>query len=180
MFRRQTQAPGRDIEQRVDITLEEAFQGTQRTLAHANGGQFSAKIPPGVKTGSKIRYRGKGEQGLAGAGNLFLVIRVIPHEIFKREGVNLKVDVPVDVTTAVLGGKATVPTLSGSVRLTIPAGTQGGRIFRLKGKGMPDPRAKGAFGDLLARVRIRVPESLGEKERRLYEQLAEVIGSNDS
>ncbi|UCG24994.1 MAG: J domain-containing protein [Chloroflexota bacterium] len=180
MFRRQTQTPGRDIEQRVDITLEEAFQGTQRTLAHANGGQFTAKIPPGVKTGSKIRYRGKGEQGMAGAGDLFLVIRVIPHDTFKRDGVNLNVDVPVDVTTAVLGGKATVPTLGGAVRLTIPAGTQGGRTFRLKGKGMPDPKVKGDFGDLLARVRIRVPESLDDEERQLYEQLAEVTDSKSS
>ena len=180
MFRRQTRAPGRDIEQRIDITLEEAFQGTQRTLAHADGGQFTAKIPPGVKTGSKIRYRGKGEQGPAASGDLFLVIRVIPHETFKRDGANLHVEVPVDVTTAVLGGKATVPTLSGSVKLTIPAGTQGGRTFRLKGKGMPDTKAKGAFGDLLARVRIRVPESLGDEERRLYEQLAKVNESRSS
>ncbi len=186
MFRRQTQAAGRDIEQRVDISLEEAYQGTRRTVAHANGGshasrgQFTAKIPPGVKTGSKIRYRGKGEQGPSGAGDLFLVVRVIPHETFKREGINLKVDVPVDVTTAVLGGKASVPTLGGTVRLTIPAGTQGGRTFRLKGKGMPDPKAKGAYGDLLARVRIRVPESLGDEERRLYEQLAEVNETKSS
>ena len=180
MFRRQAQAPGRDIEQRVDITLEEAFHGTQRSLAQAGGGQFTVKIPPGVKTGSKIRYRGKGEQGPTGAGDLFLVIRVIPHDTFRRDGVNLKLDVPVDVPTAVLGGKVTVPTLSGTVRLKIPPGTQGGRTFRLKGKGMPNPKAKGSFGDLLARVRIRVPDSLGDEERRLYEQLAKLKGSESS
>jgi curved DNA-binding protein len=175
MFRNQhAQAPGRDIEHKVEITLEEAFHGTERTLFQADGRQIRAKIPPGAKTGSKIRLRGKGQPGLAGPGDLFLLIRVIPHETFRRHGNNLSVEVPVDVLTAILGGKVSVPTLNGSVKLTIPPGTQGGRTFRLKNKGMPDLRAKGTHGDLLARVRIQVPEpdKLGEKERRLYEQLA--------
>jgi curved DNA-binding protein len=179
MFRRQTQTPGRNIEQQVEITLEEAYHGTERTLVQPDGGQITAKIPPGAKTGSKIRLRGKGEMGMSGAGDLFLLIRVIPHSTFKRDGNNLTVKVPVDVTTAVLGGKVTVPTLSGPVKLTIPAGTQGGRYFRLKDKGMPDLRKKGAYGDLLAKIRIQVPEQLGEEEQQLYEQLAEIAGSND-
>jgi len=177
MFRQQVQMPGRNIEQRVEITLEEAYRGTERTLIEPDGSQIRAKIPPGAKTGSKVRLRGKGEQGTAGAGDLFLIIRVIPHETFKRDGNNLTVDVPVDVTTAVLGGKVTVPTLDGPVKLTIPAGTQGGRTFRLKGKGMPDLRQKGVFGDLLAKVRIKVPEHLGDEERRLYEELARASGT---
>ena len=180
MFRRQAQAPGRNIEQRVEITLEEAYLGAERTLVRPDGGQIKAKIPRGARTGSKVRLRGKGEPGMAGPGDLFLLIRVIPHETFKRDGNNLTVKVPVDVVTAVLGGKVTVPTLEGPVRLTIPAGTQVGRTFRLKGKGMPDLRQKGVFGDLLAKVRIRVPEQLGENERRLYEELAEVNGSGDA
>ena len=179
MFRRQTQAPGRDIEQRIEITLEEAYHGTERTLVHPDGGQITAKIPPGAKTGSRIRLRGKGEQGLGGAGDLFLLIRVTPHQTFKRDGNNLTVKVPVDVTTAVLGGKVTVPTLSGPVKLTIPPGTQGGRNFRLKDKGMPDLRELGAYGDLLAKIRIQVPGQLGEEERQLYEKLAEISGSNE-
>jgi curved DNA-binding protein len=174
MFRRQAQAPGRDIEQRIEITLEEAYHGTERTLIQSDGSQITAKIPPGSKTGSKIRLRGKGQQSMGGAGDLFLLIRVIPHSTFKRDGNNLTVKVPVNVTTAVLGGKVTVPTLSGPVKLTIPPGTQGGRNFRLKNKGMPDLRDKGAYGDLLAKVRIQVPEQLGEEERQLYEQLAEI------
>jgi curved DNA-binding protein len=177
MFRQQVQTPGRNIEQRVEITLEEAYRGTERTLVEPNGSQIRAKIPPGARTGSKIRLRGKGQQGPAGPGDLFLVIRVIPHETFKRDGNNLTVKVPVDVVTAVLGGKATVPTLDGPVKLTIPAGTQGGRTFRLKGKGMPDLRQKGILGDLLAKVRIKVPENLGDDERRLYEELARVSGT---
>ena len=180
MFRRQPQAPGRDIEQRVDITLEEAYLGAERTLVRPDGGQITAKIPRGARTGSKVRLRGKGEPGMSGPGDLFLLIRVIPHETFKRDGNNLTVKVPVDVVTAVLGGKVTVPTLEGPVRLTIPAGTQGGRTFRLKGKGMPDLREQGVFGDLLAKVRIRVPEQLGENERRLYKELAEVTETGEA
>ena len=118
-----------------------------------------------------------GEQGTAGPGDLYLIVRVIPHETFKRDGNNLTVKVPVDVTTAVLGGKVTVPTLDGPVKLTIPSSTQGGRTFRLKGRGMPDLRQKGVFGDLLAKVRIKVPEHLGDEERRLYEELARVSGT---
>lgn len=86
--------------------------------------------------------------------------------------------VEVDVLTAVLGGKITVPTLSGPVKLTIPAGTQGGQTFRLKGKGMPSPSQKETYGDLLATVNIRVPRKLGEKERALYEELAKLSDSS--
>ncbi|MFN2222289.1 MAG: J domain-containing protein, partial [Candidatus Promineifilaceae bacterium] len=134
--------------------------------------QIRAKIPAGAKTGSKVRLRGKGQPGPTGPGDLFLLIRVTPHDTFKRDGNNLTVKVPVDVITAVLGGKATVPTLDGPVKLTIPPGTQGGRTFRLAGKGLPDLRRKGIRGDLMAKVRIRVPEDLGQEERRLFEQLA--------
>jgi curved DNA-binding protein len=179
MFGRQAQAPGRDIEQRIEITLEEAYRGTERTLIQSDGSQIKAKIPPGAKTGSKVRLRGKGQPGVSGSGDLFLLIRVIPHGTFKRDGDNLTVNVPVEVTTAVLGGKATVPTLDGPVKLTIPAGTQGGRTFRLSGKGMPDLRRKGKYGDLLAKIRIRVPANLSDEERRLYEQLATLHKSGD-
>jgi curved DNA-binding protein len=178
MFDRQVRQKGMDIEHNVNITLEEAYQGTTRTLAMENGEQFTAKIPPGAKTGTKVRLSGKGGPGPAGPGDLFLVIRVDPHNTFKREGNNLKTSVPVDVVTAVLGGKATVPTLTGPVKLNIPAGTQGGRTFRLKGKGMPHLRDDGRFGDLLAAVRITVPQELSEKERQLYAELAKLAGKS--
>jgi curved DNA-binding protein len=174
MFGRQAQAAGQDIEQRVEITLEEAYRGTERTLVQSDGSQIRAKIPPGARTGSKIRLRGKGQPGPTGPGDLFLLIRVTPHDTFKRDGNNLTVKVPVDLVSAVLGGKVTVPTLDGTVKLTIPPGTQGGRIFRLKGKGMPDLQRKGARGDLMAKVRIRVPENLGQEERRIFEELAAI------
>lgn len=159
-----------DLEHEVTITLEEAYHGTTRTLS-VNGDRFTAKIPPGAHTGARIRLRGKGA-GADGAGDLYLNVRVEPHAVFRRDGRNLKVDAKVEVLTAVLGGKVTVPTLSGPLNLTIPAGTQGGRTFRLRGKGMPDLRRQDEFGDLLVRVRIQVPEKLSTEERELYEQLA--------
>jgi DnaJ-class molecular chaperone len=138
------------------------------------GEQFTAKIPKGAKTGTKVRLRGKGGHGPAGRGDLLLVMNVHPDQTFERDGDNLLVDVSVDVVMSVLGGKVSVPTMSGPVKLTIPPGSQGGQTFRLKGRGMPSLRNKGEFGDLMATVRIIVPKELSEEERRLYEQLAEL------
>jgi curved DNA-binding protein len=157
----------RPIEQSVEITLEEAYQGTTRAFS-LNGESFTAKIPAGVDTGAKIRLRGKGRAG----GDLFLVVQVQPHATFSRTASQLQVDVPVALLTAVLGGQAAVPTLTGPVSLTIPPGTQGGQTFRLKGKGMPHLRQPSHFGDLLATIQIRVPAVLSAEERALYEQLA--------
>ena len=165
--------PGQDMEHRVNISLEEAYTGTTRTLTTGSE-TFTAKIPKGAQTGTKIRLRGKGSAGSGGSGDLYLVVYVEPHPVYKRDGHDLHVTVPVDVTTAVLGGKVTVPTLSGPVKLNIPTGTQGGRTFRLRGKGMPDLRNSEQYGDLMAAINIQVPENLTEQERQLYEQLAEL------
>jgi curved DNA-binding protein len=163
------QPANRNVEHTVNITLEEAYQGTTRTLNYEGGERFTAKIPAGSKTGTKVRLRGKGS---GGSGDLYLVVQVDPHPQFKRDGDNLLVTVDVDVLVAVLGGKVTVPTLTNPVTLTIPASTQGGRTFRLKGKGMPHLRDNQQYGDLLAQINIRVPETLSPEERQLYEQLA--------
>lgn len=173
------QAVGQNAEQQVDITFEEAYQGTSRTYATEDGEQFTAKIPKGAKNGTKIRLRGKGGYGPAGRGDLFLVVNVQPDPTFEREGDKLLVEVPVEVVTSVLGGRVTVPTMSGPVKLTIPPGTQGGQTFRLKGKGMPSLRKKDEFGDLMATVRIVIPIKLSEQERSLYEQLA-VFAAGDT
>jgi curved DNA-binding protein len=161
-----------DLEHKVSITLEEAYHGSTRRLSREGGEPFTAKIPPGARNGTKIRLRGKGSPGPAGSGDLYLVVQVQPHPTFKRDGHNLKVTVKVDVTTAVLGGKVTVPTLTGPVKLTIPSGTQGGRTFRLAGKGMPHLRDPQQHGDLLATIQIQVPTQLTEEQRELYERLA--------
>ena len=179
MFRRGVRQKGMDVKHEVRITLEEAYQGTTRAVALESGEQFTAKIPRGAKTGTRVRLSGKGGPGSAGPGDLFLLITVEPHDTFLRDGNNLKVTVPVDVLTAVLGGKATVPTLTGPVKLNIPAGTQGGRTFRLKDKGMPHLRDHNRFGDLLATVHIAVPEELSDEERQLYEELA-TLSANSS
>jgi len=160
-----------DATQTVDISLEEAYEGTARTF-NQNGSQFTTKIPAGAKTGTKIRLKGKGNVGSYGRGDLYIVVNVLPHERFERAGNNLRVDVAVDDVTAVLGGKVQVPTLDSDAQLTIPAGTQGGQIFRLKGKGMPTIRGATKLGDLMARVKIRVPENLSDAQRNLYRQLA--------
>jgi curved DNA-binding protein len=168
---RQQVRKGRDVEQNVSVTLEEAYHGTTRTLSQ-NGDRFTAKIPPGAKTGTKIRLRGKGGASTVSAGDLFLVVQVKPHPTFTRDGHNLRVQVEVDVLTAVLGGEVTVPTLSGSVDLSIPSGTQGGQTIRLKGKGMPHLHDTKSMGDLYATVQIRVPKELSKDERDLYDRLA--------
>jgi curved DNA-binding protein len=161
-----------DMEQVVTISLEEAYKGTTRSFSQ-NGTTFTAKIPRGAKNGTKIRLRGKGNMGPGGQGDLFLVVQVTPHEQFSRVGNNLEVTVPVDVVTAVLGGKVIVPTMAGDVTLKIPAGTQGGQTFRLRGKGMPHLRQPNESGDLMAKINIQIPENLTPEELKLYEQLAE-------
>jgi curved DNA-binding protein len=170
-FGRQSGAASRDMDYELSITLEEAYHGTSRTLS-ARGERFTAKIPRGAKSGTKIRLRGKGQPGPTGPGDLYLVIQVQKHDTFKQDGHNLKVVVPVSVVDAVLGARVTVPTMTGDVKLTIPSATQGGQTFRLKGKGMPHLRNKEQFGDLLVTIRIRIPDSLNEEEEALYRQLA--------
>ena len=171
MFANQMSQKGQDFEHIVEITLEEAYHGTSRQLQRQDGDSFTAKIPRGAKTGTKVRLRGKGGTGPAGPGNLYLVIQVGKHSQFQRNGSNLNISIPIDDVTAALGGKIEVPTMTGPVKLTVPAGTQGGRTFRLKGKGMPKLREKDQYGDLLVSVKIRIPESLSAEERELYEEL---------
>jgi len=164
---------GRDLEHEVEITLEEAYRGTTRLLTK-DGRRLEVKIPPGVKTGSKVRIAGEGEAGVAGgqAGDLYLRIKVLPHPRFERRGDDLYTEVPVDLYTAILGGEVRVPTLNGSVILTIPPETQNGRVFRLRGKGMPRLNRPHERGDLYATVQVRLPQGLSSRERQLFEELA--------
>lgn len=164
--------PGQDIEQPVDITLEEAFRGTTRIL-EKDGRRLEVKIPPGVHTGSRVRIRGEGAPGIGGApGDLYLRINVLPHERFRMEGADLHTEVPVDLYTAVLGGEVVVPTLNGNVMLRIPPETQGGQVFRLRGRGMPKLGQPTERGDLLVKVQIQIPRNLTPRERELFQELA--------
>jgi DnaJ-class molecular chaperone len=168
--------PGQDIESQVQVTLEEAFHGTTRLLAVADqrGGsrRLEVKVPAGVKTGSRIRVAGEGSPGMGGGpkGDLWLVITVLPHEIFQREGDDLKVEVGVPLEDALLGGEVQVPTLKGGhLALKLPAGTQNAQSFRLRGQGMPN--LEGGKGDLYAKVKVVLPTSLTPEEKDFFERM---------
>jgi DnaJ-class molecular chaperone len=170
--------PGRDLEQEIELPLEDAFHGTTRRLAIHYDGQartVDVRIPPGVGDGSRVRVGGEGEQGVGGgaAGDLYLRIRLTPHAKFERKGRDLYTKVPVSLTTAVLGGEATVQTLAGkSLRLKIPQGTQNGQMFRLKSHGMPAVNKPGETGDLYATVDVQLPRELTQEQRQHFEALA--------
>jgi curved DNA-binding protein len=171
--RRVTQSVrGQDYEQEVEITLEEAFAGASRILSK-DGQRIEVKIPPGARTGTKVRLAGQGTSGLGGpSGDLYLVVKVLPHPTFERDEDDLRCELPVDLYTAVLGGEAVVHTLGGEVKLKIPPETQAGRIIRLAGQGMPRLRDSQTRGDLLVKVRVTIPQTLTEPERELFRQLA--------
>jgi curved DNA-binding protein len=176
---------GRDIEQPLDVSLEEAFLGTTRRLQTDVGGKprvVEVRIPAGIRENSRIKVAGEGERAPnidAQPGDLFLVARIAPHPRFDRRGNDLYIRVPVPVTTAVLGGEITVPTLSGSVlRLRIPEMTGSGRIFRMKGHGMPVARKTEERGDLYATVDVTLPPSLSDEERKHYEALRDLSQSS--
>ena len=165
-----------DHEQKVEITLEEAFNGTTRLL-QLDGRRLEVKIPPGVRTGSKVRVAGEVGKGVTRqqAGDLFLKVQVLPDQIFERKGNDLHCEVPVEIYTAALGGEIDVPTLKGTtLSLRIPPETQGGRTFRLQGQGMPHLRKPSERGDLYAKVRLVLPSPLTEKEKTEFKELAEL------
>ena len=153
-------------QQAVTISLHEAYHGTTRVL-DINGKRKTINIPPGVKTGTKVRASGAGPQ----ESDIYLVIDVSPDPRFERRGDDLTAEVTIDLLTAVLGGKARVETFSGNVMLTIPPGTQPGQTFRLTGKGMALLRSKGKFGNLLVKVNVSIPKNLSDKERKLFEEM---------
>lgn len=161
---------GEDIEQPVEITLEEAYTGAERTLQR-EGRTRTVAIPAGARTGTKVRFPGDGGSGQPN-GDLYLVVSVLPHAKFQREEDDLRVDVPVDLYAALLGGEARVPTLGGEVVLTIPPETQSGKVFRLVGKGMPKLRQSQERGNLFARVIVHIPTHLTARERELIAELA--------
>jgi len=159
----------RSLEHPVEVTLEEAYRGTTRTLSFADGKRLEVKVPAGVRTGSRVRLAGKGAQG----GDLYLIVTVKPHPTFERRGDDLYVGVSVPLVVAMLGGEAQVPTLKGKVALKIPAETQNGRTFRLAGQGMPH-LGNSSRGDLMARVRVVLPTKLSAREKELFKQLGEL------
>lgn len=158
-------------EQPVQISLDEAYKGAARAL-QVNGRRLEGKIPPGAKTGTKVRLAGMGPAGPDGQkSDIYLVIEVLPDKRFERKGNDLLGEVTIDLYTAVLGGQALVTTLTGEVMLTIPAGTQPGQKIRLSGRGMPELRSPQTYGDMYITVKVQIPRQLSTKQRELFEQL---------
>lgn len=139
--------------------------------------KMSVRVPPGIETGSRLKIQGEGEAGAHGAraGDLYIVVHVKEHELFQRHGDDILCDLPLGFVTAALGGTADVPTLGGKVQLTIPAGTQTGKTFRLKGRGMPNVNGAG-HGDQYVRVALETPVGLTEEQRQLLVRFAELGG----
>ena len=169
---------GRDVESTLTLTLEEAARGGQRQLTISDPLTGSRKtltvnVPRGVQSGQKIRLAAQGEEGFSGGqrGNLLLKVEIASHPRFKLEGADLYTTIAVTPWEAALGGQAAVDTLEGPVTVRIPAGSSSGRKIRLRGKGFP---ARTGVGDLYAEIKIMVPDTLNEEERRLFERLAVV------
>ncbi len=138
--------------------------------------KIAVKIPAGIATGQQLRLQNEGEGGSAGGppGHLYVVVHVQEHEFFRREGLNLFCEIPVNFTTLALGGEIQVPTLGGPEKVKVPEGTQTGTTLRLRGKGMPDVNGRGK-GDLLATVQVLTPKKLSKEQRQLMEQLAKAL-----
>ena len=168
--------PGRDLTAQIEVTLEEAFHGTVKRLT-LDGQSIDVRLRKGVKDGSKVRVAGKGDPGAAGPGDLYLDVKMRPHHIYRREGDDLYVDVPVTFSEAALGAEIEVPTMAGTVGIKVPAGSQNGRLMRLKGKGMPKLKGKGE-GVLFAKLAVVVPKKLSEREEELMKELASLDQEN--
>ncbi len=164
-----------DLEQMVDISFEDAARGTtiQLRLSRPNGtvDRVQVKIPAGVDTGSRIRVAGKGKAGRYGgaSGDLYITTRVRPHTYFTREGNDIICDLPITLGEAMLGAKIDVPTVDGAISMTVPAGTQNGRKFRLRGKGVPNLKGEGQ-GDQYVKVHVVLPKQLDQRSRELLEE----------
>lgn len=156
-------------QQELAITLEEAYQGTTRVL-QTDGKQKQVRIPAGVRTGSKVRVAGAGPNGL----DLYLIIDVKDDPRFERRGNDLHATATVDIFTAVLGGEAEVETLSGKIKLNVPAGTQPEQVFRLAGRGMPSVKNANEKGDLYVRLKVQIPKYLSPKQRELLEEASRI------
>ena len=162
---------GADMQAQATISFRESINGTQLTF-NSPSGPVTTKIPAGVNDGAKIRVRGKGAPGEAGAGDLYITINVAPHSVFSRKDENLLLTLPVTFPEAALGADISVPTLSGEeVTLRLPAGTANGKTLRIKGRGIT--RKDGSAGDLLVTIEVSVPQRVDGKAKKALESYQE-------
>jgi curved DNA-binding protein len=167
--------PGADQEAEIELSVEDAYAGGRRTmtLSGPDGDRtLTVNIPPGVTDGQRIRLAGQGGRGGEGAaaGDLYLVVRLRPHQRYRLDGRDITVDLPLAPWEAALGASVAIDTPGGEAKVKVPPGTSSGRRLRLRGRGLPNPR--GTPGDLYAEAKIVVPPRLSDAQRRLFEQLA--------
>ncbi len=172
---RASDAPSRQtsLEAPAELTLEEAFHGTQRLL-EVEGKRYEVKIPRGVDTGSRVKLSGKGPNGR----DVVVTVRMAPHGVYTRRGADLERELPITLREALLGGEVRVATLKGRILLTIPAGTQTGKVFRLTGQGMPKMKGDGA-GDLYVKVRVVLPQKLDEPQAKAAAAFLDLVNQPD-
>ena len=171
--RRSVAIKGEDLETETTLSLEEAYHGTSRMI-RLDGQTIKVTIKPGVADEQILRIAGKGGGGLSGGpnGDLYLTVKIAPHPEFRRKGNDLHRELPVELYTALLGGKTQIKTLKSKVAVNIPKGTPNGKELRLRGLGMPVYGKKNEFGNLLVKVDVVLPEHLSEKEIDLFRELA--------
>lgn len=165
--------PRQHLKASITIPLKEAYTGTRKTI-RVGGEKMRITIPPGIEDGQRLKLKGKGGGQRNTKGDLFLTIHIKEPEDYQRKGTNIYHDHTVDLYTAVLGGETTVKTLDGRVKLNIPAGTSGGKLFRLPNMGMPEFKNPSKKGDFLVRIQIQVPEKLTAEEKELFTKLDQI------
>jgi len=165
----------RDIKAELPISLQEAYSGAKKTF-EIGGEKLRITIKPGAYHGQRLRLKGKGQKSSMESkrGDLFITLSIIDDSLYKRDGANLSRNIEIDLFTAVLGGKIKVSSLNGNFLLSIPSGTQNGKVFRLKGKGMPIQDKKDSFGNLLIKIIIKIPNKLSSEEKELFEKLQSI------
>jgi curved DNA-binding protein len=163
---------GQDLQAAMTISLEEAYLGASKTF-EINNEKIRIQLKPGAYDGLTIKLAGKGSPGAnkGKPGDLYITINVAPDPVHEREGNNLKQTLSIDLFTAVLGEEKEVSTLSGILKIKIPAGTQNGKLLRIKGKGMPVYDKPGQNGDLLLNIQVQIPEKLTDEQKELFRQL---------
>jgi DnaJ-class molecular chaperone len=181
--RRRNKQKGRDIRYTLEVTFEEAAFGISKPIRISEPETTKTRehtivVPPGTKDGTVKQMRGEGESGKPGAapGDLLVSIRVADHAVFKRDGIDVRSEHAISFATAALGGVVDIPTLDGAIKMRIPEGTQPGRVFRIRSRGIPQAAGKNApRGDHLVRVQVEVPTELSPRQRELIEELGRTI-----